>query len=95
MFVSDSLREYSTVIRTQCPYAFHRFVSVVFLYTYGSVLRIYSYPLHVWCSQFVLAYGCTSGALVLMAEESVLTSVGYKKRTFISYEDSRKVVQKA
>jgi len=43
----------------------------------------------------VLAYGCTSGALVLMAEESVLTNVGYKKRTFISYEDSRKVVQKA
>jgi len=69
-------------------------VSVVFLYTYGSVLRICSYPLHVWCSQCVLAYGCTSGALVLMAEESVLTSVGYKKRTFISHEDSRKVVQR-
>jgi len=95
MFVSDSLREYSTVIRTQCPYAFHRFVYVLILYPYGIVLRICSYPLHVWCSQCVLAYGCTSGALVLMAEESVLTSVGYKKRTFISHEDSRKVVQKA
>jgi len=95
MFVSDSLREYSTVIRTQCLYAFHRFMSVVFLYAYGSVLRIYSYPLHVCCSWSVLAYGCTSGGVVLMAEESVLTSVGYKKRTFTSHEDSRKVVQKA
>jgi len=67
MFVSDSLREYSTVIRTQCLYAFHRFMSVVFLYTYGSVLRICSYSLHIWCSQCVLANGCTTGG-VLMAE---------------------------
>jgi len=54
---------------------------------YAYVLAL-SFPLHVWYSCSVLP----EVVVFLWLKRSVLTNVGYKKRTFICREDSRKVV---